>query len=213
MSTTNIVRPACLGSLRVGAGEQDAVVRDVRQRRPDLLAVDHPVVAVPDGGGAQRRQVGAGRRLAEQLAPDVVGPQQAGEVPLPLVVAAVGDDGRPAHAQADVVDQSRYAGADQLLLHDRLLHQRAALPAVLAGPADAHQTGLVQHALRPAQVGLGGSGVHRLLPRADVQQLGGVLLERPPDTGPVLGFLGGVVEVHEPLPPHGLSPSGGSAAA
>jgi hypothetical protein len=107
-----------------------------------------------------------------------------------------------------VVDEGRDAGAGQLLLHDRLLHQRAALPAVLAGPGDADQAGLVQHPLRAPQLGLGGGGVDRLLPRTDVQQLGGVLLERAPDTCPVLGFLGGVVEVHERL-----SPSGGSAAA
>jgi hypothetical protein len=37
---------AVLRRIGVGASEKDAVVRAVRVRRPDLLAVDHEVVAV-----------------------------------------------------------------------------------------------------------------------------------------------------------------------
>ena len=58
-----------LRRVRVGAGEQEDVVGVLRLGRPDLLAVDHPLVAVEHGLGLQRREVGAGVRLAEALAP------------------------------------------------------------------------------------------------------------------------------------------------
>jgi hypothetical protein len=56
--------------LRVGAGDQDAERGELRERRPDLLAVDDPLVAVALGPGAEVRQVAARARLAEQLAPE-----------------------------------------------------------------------------------------------------------------------------------------------
>jgi hypothetical protein len=150
-------------------------------------------------GGAQRGQVGPGRRLAEQLAPDVVGAQQAGEVAPALVVAAVRDDRRPAHAQADVVDQGRDAGAGQLLGDDRLLHERAALPAVLARPRHAHQARLGEDPLRAAQTSLLLPGADRPLSRHHVQQLGGAFVEDGPDRRPVRRLVSGVVEVHAGL--------------
>ena len=58
-----------LGNVRVGTREQDRPVRDVGEAGPHLLAVDHPLLAVPCGRGAQIGQIGAGVGLAEQLAP------------------------------------------------------------------------------------------------------------------------------------------------
>ena len=52
----------CLGP-RGRCGGQPDVVGVAGQRREDLLAVDDPLVAVLDGGGLQRGQVGAGRGL------------------------------------------------------------------------------------------------------------------------------------------------------
>ena len=66
---------------------------------PHLLAVDDPVVAVADRAGGQRRQVGAGARLAEQLAPDLLaGPQRPQEAPA-LLVGAEREDRRRGHAR------------------------------------------------------------------------------------------------------------------
>jgi hypothetical protein len=45
----------------------------VRERRPDLLAVDDVDVAAALGARAGGREVGAGIRLREALAPDLVG--------------------------------------------------------------------------------------------------------------------------------------------
>jgi hypothetical protein len=49
----------------------------VGQRRPHLLAVDDPLVAVAHGAGGETGDVGAGAGLAEQLAPDVLAGEDA----------------------------------------------------------------------------------------------------------------------------------------
>ena len=71
--------------VRVGASEQDAVAGELRQRGPDLLAVEHVLVAVAHRARRERREVAAGFRLAEQLAPDLGAVEQAGEVALLLL--------------------------------------------------------------------------------------------------------------------------------
>src|SRR5690349_21579482 len=52
-----------------GTGEQHPAVRLARTGRPDLLALDDPVVAIPTRGRAHRGEVRARVRLGEQLAP------------------------------------------------------------------------------------------------------------------------------------------------
>ena len=61
--------PRCGRGVGIGAREQDAAVGDPPVRAPDLLAGHHPAVAVALGAGLQRREVGAGVGLGEQLAP------------------------------------------------------------------------------------------------------------------------------------------------
>ena len=61
-----------LGDVGVGAGEQHAEVGDLAAGRPDLLAVDDPLVAVLDRLGREAGEVGAGAGLAEQLAPGLL---------------------------------------------------------------------------------------------------------------------------------------------
>ena len=70
--------PLVLRGLGVGAGDEHAAVGDVGQRVPDLLAVDHPLVAVAHGPTAQAGQVGPGTGLAEELAPGVLAGEQRG---------------------------------------------------------------------------------------------------------------------------------------
>ena len=43
--------PRCFGAVGIGAHEQIDPVRELRARRPDLLAVDDEVVAVVHGAG------------------------------------------------------------------------------------------------------------------------------------------------------------------
>ena len=55
----------------IGAGDKDRHVGMIGARVPHLLTVDDPAVAVSHGGGLQPGEVGAGARLAEELAPRV----------------------------------------------------------------------------------------------------------------------------------------------
>jgi len=188
-----------LGQRRVGAGQQDAVVGEVAEGRPDLLAVDAPrPVVLPLGLRAQRGEVGARRRLGEQLAPDVVGAQQPRQVALLLLGRAVGDDRRPAHADADVVDDLGDAQTAALLGDDRVLHRRTALAAMLLGPRHADETAVVQHLLVSATTLLHGGEVTAVVVGAVelVEVIGEVLADRAPP----LRFLRCVVEVHAGAP-------------
>ena len=70
------MRPLCfgsVGSVRVIARPQSA---NTGARGPDLLAVQHPLVAVAHGACGDRGQVRSGRRLAEQLAAEFVHPHE-----------------------------------------------------------------------------------------------------------------------------------------
>ena len=87
----------------IGARDEHAEARDVRERRPHLLTVDHPLVTVAIGPGRKTRDVAARTGFAEELAPDLFAGEERTQVPLLLHVAAVGDDGRRTHAVADGV--------------------------------------------------------------------------------------------------------------
>ena len=91
IGTANADSP-CASHVGVGAREQDAPVRDVGVARPDLVAVDHELVAVARRGRAQRREVGAGVGLAETLAPPLASADQAGKETILDRVAAVRAD-------------------------------------------------------------------------------------------------------------------------
>ena len=95
-------QPGVALAVRVAARDEDAPVGDVRERRPDLLAVDDEVAVV-----AARRVVRTAERsepasgLGEALAPDLLGREDLREVALLLLVGAVRDDRRPGHAEPD----------------------------------------------------------------------------------------------------------------
>jgi hypothetical protein len=69
----------CASGRRVGAREQEAPIGDVGVARPDLVPVDHVLVAVARRGGAQRGQVRPGVGLAEALTPALAAADQAGQ--------------------------------------------------------------------------------------------------------------------------------------
>ena len=72
-----------LGQVGVGAADDLADVAVVGAGGPHLLAGDDPLVAVALGLGLQAGEVGAGARLAEELAADEVAPveRRAGTAP------------------------------------------------------------------------------------------------------------------------------------
>ena len=101
-----------LAGVGVGPGDQDAELRHLGQRRPDLLTVDHEHITIAYGSGAEVGQIGTGVGLGEELAPQFLASQHRHEVPLPLFLAAVHDEDRSAVADADRVHRSsRLPGA------------------------------------------------------------------------------------------------------
>ena len=113
-----------LGNVGVGAGEQQAPAGHVGECRPDLLAVDHPLVAVAHRPGRQRGEIRARTGLAEHLAPDLLAAERRAQVPVADLVGPVGDDRRPRHPDAHHVDE-QVVGCPGLPepLVDLLLHQ------------------------------------------------------------------------------------------
>jgi hypothetical protein len=147
------VRPAVLGRRGIRAGDEHAPLRLVRERRPDLLTRDHPLVAVSHRPGLERGEVRAGVRLGEALAPDLVGGEDRREVALLLLIVAVGDNGRPAHGQAEDVGHLRRTGTSDLLIEDRLLDEARPRPTVRLGPGEAGPAAVVELALPVATEG------------------------------------------------------------
>src|SRR5262249_4917656 len=89
---------------RVGAGEADRPAREPREARPHLLPREAVAVALALGAGPDGSQVGAGARLAEELAPYLLGGEDLrDEAPL-LLLGAVPHERRPDVVDADFVD-------------------------------------------------------------------------------------------------------------
>ena len=88
-----------LGQVGVGAGDDLADVAVLGTRRPHLLPVEDPLLAVALGAGLQAGEVAPGARLGEQLAADDVAAVHRLEVGVLGDVGAVGEDRRGDHAR------------------------------------------------------------------------------------------------------------------
>ena len=168
-------RDAAVAIFRIGAAQHEDPVRPRAEGGPDLLPVQHEVVAVEDGAGLERRQVAAGTGLAEALAPDLVAGEHGRDEAAALRFAAVVDERRTEQPDAERVQDRRGVGARQLRLEDGLLDLRGAAAAPLGWPAHAQVARLIELALPVAahrhERVLGGSGVAELF------------APRPPDVG------------------------------
>ena len=130
-----------LRHVRVGAREQEAPVGDVGVAGPDLVSVDHVVVAVARRGGAQRREVGPGIGLAEALAPALAAADQAGQEALLDRLAAVRRD--PLHEISEARARRR-AGGGELLVEDDVEDRGQVVTAEAGGPGEAEEAGVVE---------------------------------------------------------------------
>ena len=123
-----------LGDVRIGADCEPHVVGLVGARREDLRAVDHPLVAVTHGLGAQRREIGPGIGLGvADCEVDLAG-EDLREVFGLLLVRAECHDRRTDGVQGD--EWKRGAGPLNLVEKDELIRRRTPLAAVLLGPTD-----------------------------------------------------------------------------
>src|SRR6185437_16574860 len=128
----DVSKPLVLRQVGVAPGDQDGPARDVRRRRPDLLPVDDPPVAVTYCPGRQVRQVRTRTGLAEKLAPDLFASPQRSQPALLLLVGPEGEYRRRGHAKTDAVafwPVGRRARGGELGVDDLLLRARKTLAA------------------------------------------------------------------------------------
>ena len=187
--------PSCLRSrVGVGAHEAEDPVGDVRERGPDLLAVDDVVIAV-----AATRRSSATRGRSPSRARNSPGTRSrrrgrcaAGSAASAPSVPNFSSTGA-AHREAER-QQRRRAGVAALLLEDVALHARSSRcrPIRAARPARSS----------PCRRGSGASAGARpcreLLVASDlVAQVGGQVVAQPGAHLVAKGaFVGGIVEIH-----------------
>ena len=143
--------PLCGGASGSVRTERDAHVGEGRVRRPHLLAGHAVRAAALRRARREAREVAARARLAEQLAPDVVGAEDPRHPPRALLLGSVRHQRRPDEREAGPAEERRRAGARELLVVDGDLRQRRAAPAVLDRPVDADPVSRVQRPLPLAQ--------------------------------------------------------------
>src|SRR5690606_2389755 len=96
--------------LRVRPADDEAPVGPLGARGPDLLPVDHPLVALELGARLHVREVRAGPRLGVALTPDLVAREDLRQEAGLLLGRAEVDHGRPEEPLADVADAAGTAG-------------------------------------------------------------------------------------------------------
>ena len=114
IGTSRNVMPLCFGDVGVGAGEHEDPVGEVAGRRPDLLAVDHPLVAVEHGPAAEVAEVGAGVGLGVALAPEVLAAEDPREEVALLLLGAPLQQRVADHLDAEHVVGRRRSGTPAL---------------------------------------------------------------------------------------------------
>ena len=150
-------RLAAMPELGVHGRDHDGHVGDPAVGDEDLGAVEHPLVAVQLGRGAQRADVGAGARLGDGVGAelDLVAHPEALGHPAPDLLgrARAGDAGRGERA---ALDRERDAGAAPV----QLLGVDAAVDPVGVLP---HPLDVVEPVEAPLACGLDGLPGHALL--------------------------------------------------
>src|SRR6185437_13447255 len=123
-----------LGRFAIGAGKQEHPMRMMRERGPDLRAVDYKIAIPFDGMGLQRGKVRSRIGFRVSLAPQLGARQDIAQVTLFLRVSPPMNQGRS--EQPDTGSRKRHSAAGQfkLLVADDFLQQRAAASAILLGP-------------------------------------------------------------------------------
>ena len=132
MSTMKQEMPSCFGLSGSVRARQMPQCASFARRRPHLLAVEQPAAVDARRARRQRREVGAGARLAEQLAPDDLAAQRRQDPPVLLLARAVHDQVRQ-RPRADHDPRADDLGGTELLL-DHEQFERAGVATPRARP-------------------------------------------------------------------------------
>ena len=119
----NTVRPRCFGTSQLVRARQQAPVRPPGARGPHLRTVQHPLVAVADGGGERAGDVGAAARLGEELHPELLALEDGGDVAALLLLGAEVEQHGRARRDRRGLEPARVLVAGDLLV-ERLLVRR-----------------------------------------------------------------------------------------
>src|SRR5260370_7229779 len=88
----------------------------MRARSPYLLPIDHEMVAPIDGAGTQAGEIAAGIWFRIALAPQLVGAEDARQVPLLLLFGSPMNERRAQQVQRVRCRQTRRTGAEIFLV-------------------------------------------------------------------------------------------------
>src|SRR5207244_5549024 len=179
------------------AHDREAAVGAVRERRPHLLAVDDPLVAVEHRARLHVRQVGAGVRLRVALAPELVGGLDLRQEPALLLLGAVREQRRREQALAEEAHAGGRVGLGVLLAEDDLLGEARVPTAVLLGPVEPDPA-VASEQLLPLDAQLPRGLVRRPAAAAELGELTDEVVGQP--RAPLVakcGLRGRVEEIHD----------------
>ena len=132
-----------LGSVGIGAHDDLADVAVLGARRPHLLAVEHPLVAIAHGPALEAGEVGSGGGLAEELAADDVAPVHLAQACVLHLVGGVGEDRGRHHPEPDAEGLlGRRVEAGRLRLPGALVRRRQLPAPVLRRARDPPEAGV-----------------------------------------------------------------------
>ena len=138
---------AILGLVRIGTRQQDAVVGELGEAVPHLLAVHDVLIAIEDRPRAQGCEVRARARLAVELAPELLAAEDPIDVPILLFVGAVRDQRRHDHRERNGETADGHVELRHLLVEDDLLQSGTTATAVLLGQSDAGPPAVIERPL------------------------------------------------------------------
>ena len=126
---TDQVRDApVLRQIRIGAGDENAIPRELSATRPRLLAVDDELVTVSFCSGAETCQVASAPWFAEQLAPEILATEQAWEVPQLLHLRPAVQQRRTRPPDTDRIVRPAHPRCGKFLVDDHLMYRIGAEP-------------------------------------------------------------------------------------
>ena len=136
-----------LDRLGVCPCQENAIVRELRARGPDLLAIDDPLITILDRPRLDARHIRARRRFREQLTPNLVARQRRANIALFVFVRSERNDRRHTHAKPDGERSGWRIKLAFFLVPDHLLHTCAAASANFLGPCNLRIASLGFHSL------------------------------------------------------------------